>query len=168
MTIADLKRKLIIGTALEMVLFDGSTEIPPRLIGKRYIVKKNTLGFEMNHDKEATRGSFIDYPKATLCEYTGNELSIFYPAFRELNLKEKMILDLLPSKLAENKEQLLNDLLTDGTQFYYKDKRFLKDAGYDYLNGSTTVNGMYFKQSENRVVDENAKGTLNLKYKIYV
>ena len=67
-TLTDLKRDLVIGKALILTSRYGQTE--GKNIGEvRYIVKKNTVGFYLNPDKSATKGSFVDRPKASLLEY---------------------------------------------------------------------------------------------------
>ena len=80
-TLADLKRDLTIGTVIEMTSneFAPSSDRVKNLVGiKRYIVKKNTTGVQLSQDKNAIKGSHLDYPaKATLFEYDGETLKIF-------------------------------------------------------------------------------------------
>lgn len=61
-TLADLKRKLAIGTKLIMVTHDWYPT--GKLIGlKRKIIEKNTVGIYFEG------GSFLSYPKATEVEF---------------------------------------------------------------------------------------------------
>lgn len=112
-TLADLKRDLQLGTAVELVKFNSEIAIPERLQGIRYVVKVKSNGVEFNKDKTATKGSFMDYPKATLCEYDGNTLTLYHAGVRELTETEKRILDNRPSRRPENREQVEMEALAD-------------------------------------------------------
>lgn len=164
-TIAELKRDLTIGTSIEMVNFHGQ-DIPERLQGVRYVVKVKSNGIELNKDKTAIKGSFLDYPKATLCEYDGENLRIYDAGYRPLTAWEQSIMDNVPSNRPENKEQVVNELMTDGSGFYYKDKAYYKENSAEYLAGHETVRGLRFDFNTKQVTDDTIKGTLSLAYKI--
>ena len=164
-TIADLKRDLSIGTGMEMLkLYDR--EIPEKLQGVRYVVKVKSNGIELNKDKDATKGSFLDYPRASLCDYDGETLTVYDSGSRELTVEEKNILDNVPSHRPENREKVIEEAMTDGSGFYYKDKAYYKENGCEYLSGHETVRGLKYDFNTKKVQDENIKGSIALQYKI--
>ena len=164
-TIADLKRDLTIGASIEMVHFHAQ-EIPERLQGVRYVVKVKSNGIELNKDKTATKGSFLDYPKASLCEYDGENLRIYESGYRPLSDREQAIIDNVPSNRPENKEQVIHEAMTDGSGFYYKDKAYYKEHDAEYLAGHETVRGLKYDYNTKQIKDDTIKGELSLAYKI--
>ena len=165
-TLADLKRDLQIGTSIQMINFNNREEIPERLQGTRYVVKVKSNGIELNKDKEATKGSFLDYPKATLCDYTGDTLTIYDAGYRELTAHEQSIMDNVPSKRKENAEAVYNELMTDGSGFYWKDKAYYRDNEAEYLAGHEEVRGLRYDYNEKKIRDNSIKGEVSLVYKI--
>jgi hypothetical protein len=117
----------------------------------------------------------MDFPaKATLCEYTGDELTIFNAGYRELTQSEKDIMANAPSKRKENEQQVKNDIMTDASWCYRHDKQYFKENNAEYLEGHKTVRGLYLDFNEHNqnnplcLRDEKIKGTLELKYKIII
>jgi adenylosuccinate lyase len=169
-TLSDLKRDLVVGTQLVMVYnhnTDTSERIKSLLNVPRYIIKKNTTGVVLSPDKDATKGSHLEYPaKATLCEYTGDTLSIYEAGIRPLTAQEQAIRDNVPSRRKENAEAVHNEMLTDGSGFYWKDKQYYKDNDAEYLAGHETVRGLRYNYNDQNIIDETIKGTLSLKYNI--
>jgi hypothetical protein len=137
------------------------------LVGvERYVVKVKSNGVEFNPDKDATRGSFLDYPKATLCDFDGENFTIYNPALRELTAEEQNIMDTMPSKLPENAQQMENDMLTDGSTMFYRDNKHCQEAGMEYLRGHETIRGMRYSYNDKKVLDDNCRGTISMRYKI--
>ena len=165
-TLADLKRDLKVGTAMEMLNFHNEQDIPEKLQGIRYVVKVKSNGIELNKDKNAIKGSFLDYPKATLCEYDGENLRIYESGTRELTEWEKSIRDNVPSRRAENKDAVHNELMTDGSGFYWKDEAYYKENNAEYLAGHETVRGLRYDYNTQQIIDDTIKGELSLAYKI--
>lgn len=169
-TLSDLKRDLTIGTAIEMTFneYAPSSERVKTLVGvKRYVVKKSTTGVQLSPDKNAVKGSQLDYPaKATLCEYDGETLNIYNAGLRELTDNERSILENKPSVRLENREAVRDELMTDGSSFYWKDKAYLKEHDAEYLAGHETIRGMRYDFNTKMIIDEKIKGNLSLAYKI--
>lgn len=165
-TLADLKRDLQVGTAVEMVNFHNGQDIPEKLQGIRYVVKVKSNGVEFSKDKNAIKGSFLHYPKATLCEYDGENLRIYESGTRELTAWEKSIRDNVPSDRPENKEAVEWEARTDGSGFYWKDKAYYKENKAEYLAGYETVRGLRYNYNDKNIIDDNIKGELSLVYKI--
>lgn len=77
-TLADLKRALSLGAGIRMTSFYGNSDRKNKLVGVvRYVVKSNTTGVYLNEDKTATKGSFLDWPKASLLEFDGKAIKIY-------------------------------------------------------------------------------------------
>ena len=167
-TLADLKRDLQIGDKIVMTFNRLNIESKNKLLNvERYIVSKNTTGIKLNIDKDAKTGSFLDYPKkATLCEYDGETLKIYDAGIRDLTDKEKNILDNLPSKRPENQEAVYNEIMTDGSSFYWKDKAYLSDNDAEYLTGYETIRGLRYDFNTKKIIDESIRGDLSLSYKL--
>ena len=165
-TFADLKRDLKLGTGIEMVNFHNGQDIPERLQSIRYVVKVKSNGVELNKDKNATKGSLLEYTKATLTEYDGENLRIYDSGTRELTEWEKSIRDNVPSRRAENKDAVHNELMTDGNGFYWKDKAYYKENNAEYLAGHETVRGLRYDFNTKQIIDDTIKGELSLAYKI--
>ena len=164
-TLADLKRDLKLGTKITMTSHYGKTD--DKLIGvERYVVKVKTNGIEFSKNKEDARGSFLDYPKASLTEYDGETLSVYGSGHRDLTAPEKTLLDNLPSRRPENAKQCEIDMMSDGSQMFYADKRYLKEMDSEYLSGHETIRGLRYDWNEKKVQDDNLKGECILTYKI--
>lgn len=171
-TLADLKRDLTIGSSLTLVSRYGQTE--GKNIGvERFVVKKNTVGLYLNIDKTATKGSFLDWPKASLLEYTNGTITIYASGFRPLTEKEKQIIKDQP----QDKKQDEIDILTDGSTMFYRRKAYFLRSGKEYLFGCKTQAGKRLKHGSRKTVedgsfedwaidDDNFKGEIGLVYKV--
>ena len=165
-TFADLKRDLKLGTGIEMVNFHNGQDIPERLQSIRYVVKVKSNGVELNKDKNATKGSLLEYTKATLTEYDGENLRIYNAGTRPLTAHEQSIQNNVPSNRHENKEQVIHEALTDGNGFHWKDKAYYKENNAEYLAGHETVRGLRYNFNTKQIIDDTIKGELSLAYKI--
>lgn len=169
-TLADLKRDLNKGDKIIMTFnaMEGSSDRIKQFIGvKRYIISKNTTGIKISPDKNATKGIFLEFPKkASLCEYDGETLKIYDAGFRELTEEEKRVKNNVPSRREENKEAVYNELITDVSVFYWKDKQYYKENNMEYLSGHETIKGLRYHYNTGMIEDESIKGLLSLEYKI--
>lgn len=121
-TLADLKRDLVVGRAVKMTSFYGETDPAKHsFIGVvRYVVKKNSVGFYLNADRQAAKGSYFDYPKSSLLEYDGKTIKIYQSGIRPLTEEEKQIMKNEPR---DDKQQEI-DMMTDGSTMFYRGKRY--------------------------------------------
>ena len=164
-TLADLKRALTPGK--QITLIESSIPNHRNLNIPRYIVKANTVGVQLNPDKDATKGSHMDFPsKAALLTYEDDTFSLHLPAHRPLTAEEQRVMDTMPSHLPENAKQCEIDIMTDGSQMFWRDKKHCSDNHMEYLNGSETVRGLRYDCNEKDIIDESLKGPVELKYKI--
>lgn len=167
-TIADLKRDMVIGRSLKLVFFETPFNVNNKNLNKvRYVVKTQGNGVYLNEDKQADKGSFLDYPKASLCEYDGKTLTIYEPGVRDLTKEEQSIIDNEP----KDDEQEKFDMLTDGSTMFYRRKHYYQDKGSEYLfnGGSNRGKSKHVKRDGNgvlRVVDDAIKGKVSLRYEI--
>jgi len=157
-TLADLKRKIVKGASLIMTYNSFGKS---GLIGKkRYVVRLNTTGVYLNEDKEAVKGSFLEYPKASLLEFTDKGFNIYEAGYRPLTDTEQEILNNVP----RDKEQEERDIMTDTNVMWYKKQAYFKDKGYSYLNGHTEEKGLKYDYNTQMIRDNNLKGKLSLSY----
>lgn len=164
-TLADLKRDLQIGACLTLT---GGRDArnADKLNVPRYVVTKQGNGVGLSVDKTATKVSFLELPKASLVEYDGETVRVYESGRRDLTELERVVLDNEPSKRPENKQQLENDMLSDGSQMYWADKRYHKELGTEYLEGHEMVRGLRYDFNHKNIVDEKIKGELSLEYKL--
>ena len=164
-TLADLKRKLIIGTPITLIYArQGLASNNKRLNLLRYVIKTQTNGIYLAEDKNATKGSFLELPKASLMDFTEGILSIYTTGLRDLTEEEKQIIANQP----KDEEQSRIDMISDGSTMFYREKAYFKEknAEYLFLGNSKVIMGLSFDSNNNKVRDETLKGDLDLKYKI--
>lgn len=165
-TLADLKRDLNIGTALTLIESETMPE-HRNLNKKRYIIKKNSVGVTLAEDMNATKGSIMDYPKkATLLDYDGEFITLYQAGRRPLTDTEREIMANVPSKRPKNAEAVYNEVMTDGSRFYYEDKHYYQNMDAEYLTGHETIRGLRYDYNTQEIIDETIKGKIDLKYKI--
>lgn len=126
----DLKAKKI---SLELIERFGDTDFPERLQGVREIGKVNTVGCTLINS--SGEESSLDIPRASLVDYSDDELIIYVPGHRELNDKEKEILDAW--NVIASKDDYIRranyDALSDGSSTYWQKKHFFEDRNALYL-----------------------------------
>jgi hypothetical protein len=161
---ASMKRDLQIGDTLTLV---ESPKMPnnTRLNVKRYIVGKQTNGLYLSADKNASKGSFLDFPNAKLVEYDGEEIRVYDPGTRPLTDQENRVWKNRPSQRPENKQQLEFDILSDTNILFWKDKQYFRNAdmGYLHYEKSSRFN---FNSGKMTITDKQLKGELVLRYVI--
>jgi hypothetical protein len=156
-TLADLKRELTKGKALKLVY----TIWNKNNIGKiRYIVKTQTTGFYLNEDKNATKGTYLEFPKSSLLEITDKGFKIFLAGKRDLNEQENEVLSNMP----KDEEQSKIDIMTDTNVMYYREKTYLIQKGMLYLKGNHAEKGLRFDSNTKKIIDDSIKGELSLEY----
>jgi hypothetical protein len=160
---SQLKRDLQKGRQLIMT-YNSIKSRSENLNIPRFIIKTQTNGIYLSKDKDATKGSFLELPRAALMEYIDDIIRIYEPAIRELTKDEQFILDNCPSKRPENAERLKLEIMTDGSGLYWKDKAYYKENGGDWYYGENC--GLRFMMSENKMRDAGIKGILSLEYKL--
>lgn len=161
MSLSELKRKLQKGTAIKMT-FNSLSGHSAKLNKIRYVVKVSTTGVYLNENKDEIKGSFLEFPKSSLLEMNEKGFKIFITGKRDLTEEEQNILNNEPSRRKENEEKCKIDLLTDGSQMFYKDKYYHKE--HDSLWKYGKVKGLRYDYNENKMFDDNIKGDLSLEY----
>ena len=161
-TINDLKRKLQKGQGLKLV---GGFYINPdsKILNiVRYVVKTQTNGVYLNSDKESLKGSWLDFPKASLCEIDEKGFKIFEPKLRDLTEEEKDI----KAKEPTDKQQEYIDAISDGSQMFYAKQRYYKEKGFEYLFGCKSSQGKYLtnRNGKEQIRDDSLKGEVSLIY----
>ena len=161
-TLTDLKRKLQIGQGLILIGFKTPFEANnKRLNVVRYVVKIQTNGVHLNEDKTANKGSFLEFPKASLLDITEKGFKIFTAGLRDLTPEEKEI----KANEPKDEEQEKNDLMTDGSTMFYRRMRYYKEKDAEYLQGhSKVIRGLHFDYNTNKIRDYSIKGELSLEY----
>ena len=134
--LADLKRDLQVGTKLKLI-FSRFISRHKFLKTVRYVVKKNTQGICLNEDSTAKKGSYLDYPKASLLKYDGETITIYNSGKRHLTKKEKDIMLNVP----KDEEQDRIDIMSDGSTMFWRRTRYYKEAGKYYLLGVSKEKG---------------------------
>ena len=163
-TLSDLKRDLSKGAKVAMTYNSFGKGA---LLGvERYVIKQNTVGVVFNVDKNATKGSTLEYPKASLLTYDGDTFSVHEAGYRPLTAEEQRVYDNKPSYRPENQAVLEADLLGDGSQMYWADKRYLADNNMTYLDGHRENGGLYYDFNTKMIRDNSIKGEVTLTYKI--
>lgn len=166
-TLADLKRTLIIGKRFKMVYSSNGN----RLVGKlREVVRIQSNGIYLidptldnaQELREKGRGSWLDYPKATLLEITPKGFKIYNKGLRELTSLEKTIREGYEATRDRKQEEI--DMMTDGSTSYWRQKRYYLQHNAIYLMGNETQRGMRFDYNTGKVWDDNVKGELSLEY----
>ena len=165
-TFADLKRDLIVGKILVMTynaLSKDSESIKARLFVPRKIVKVQTNGIYLEVANTG-KGSFLEFPQASLVEYTGKLINFFKYGKRALSKEEKALLANEPSNRKENERLATNDVLTDGSQTYWMDKKYYRDndAGWRW----DWSKGLRLDINDMTMWDKKIKGKLDLQYTI--
>jgi hypothetical protein len=156
-TLADMKRDLVVGKKVKLVWRNGKELSEERTVFK---VQTNSICFE----REGGGKTWLDMPKATLLEYDGNTIKIYRPITRELTAEEQKIKDNEPRDI----EQERLDAISDGSQMFYRRKRYYKEAGYFYLFGTEKEQGKRLTHTERKpmIEDDTIKGELDLVYEV--
>lgn len=158
-TFSDLKRDLTIGTKLTMI----KSALPNnKLLNiEREICATQTNGISLKTENKSGK-SFLEYPPASLVDYDGEIITFYKPALRDLTPDEKAIIDNTPSHREENKQQALNDMMTDSSGTYWMDKRYFSENDAEWRwNWSK---GLKWDINDNKMFDKKIKGEIDLQY----
>lgn len=146
-------------------------DLPKVARGWRRIVNSNTKNIMF---QTGNRISYLEIPKASLVEYTDNDLKIYYAGYREPNESEKRILKEW-NEIASTegyKKELEDDLYTDGSTTFYREQWFFQRHNAEYLMGLHYQRGMKLdfcrraNGDKNFIYDEKIKGEICMEYKI--
>lgn len=153
-TLNNLKRDLKVGAIIERLYNKvGKIKNPIGIITK---IQSNGLYIDKN---------FLDYPMASLLEYDGEYITIYEVGSRQLTEKEKAIIKNAPSNRPENKQQAINEMLTDGSGLYWKDKAYYKENDALWYYGQSK--GLRYSHNDGgKMYDNKIKGDVSLKYRI--
>ena len=166
-TLAELKREAKSGT-LEgrMLIRGGSDNIPDRLKAWRRIVASNSVSIFFQMDDGNV--SELSLPKASLVEYDGSKLTVYYAGFRDLTVDEQRVMDGWKEKSStpEFQRQAEVDALTDGSSTYWAEVAYFSRAGYEYLRGTKEQRGMKYDFNRGQVRDARIKGAVCMQYEI--
>ena len=166
MTLAQLKRDAKSGTLKAEMVYRFGEDIPERLQGVRDIVGANSVAiFFRNADG---RKSELQIKRASLVEYSGDKLTTYRAGKRELNAKEKAVMDAWHevTETQRYKDQAYADAMTDGSSTYYQEKAFFESRGFGYLRGFDYEHGCKYDWNTGKVIDESIKGEVEIEYKI--
>ena len=158
--LSELKRKLIVGTPIKSIY----NRLGNKNVGiQRYVIKTQGNGVYLSENKESKKGSFLEFPKASLIEFTENGFKIFESGVRDLTKEEQECIDNEP----KDEEQENIDLMSDTNVMFYKRQLYYKNSKFPYLGSSTkAIRGKYFLVGERKIRDDNIKGELSIEYEI--
>lgn len=155
-TLADLKRKLTPGTKVIL-----KTRFGTKINQKREVIhqQSNCIIFKTSEGKK----SWLNYPKASLLEFTTNDFRIYGKGKRPLTPPEKAIKE--GYEKIRDKKQEERDLLSDGSTSYWQKLRYFQNHNAEYLISNKSQRGMKFDYNSGLVWDEKIKGNIDLEYK---
>lgn len=160
-TLADLKRDVQNkNLVFELVERYGSTgdDIPEKLRGKRKAIKTNTVGITLlnSHGEE----SELSFSTAKLMDYDGESLTVYEKGKRDLTAEEQSVLDTWTKiEMEYEKENPFGDS-------FWKRKEYFKNCSCPWMLGFNTVKGNRYLAWEHKVLDNQIRGEVILKYKI--
>lgn len=154
-TLADLKRDLKVGTKIKCLKHSLRAE---RVGEVSTIEKVQTNGIKQNN------GRFLDIPSASLVVYENNVFSMYNVGLRDLTEWEQEMYNRLHNVCSKEQQEI--DMLTDGSQCYYTEKRFAKDNDIEYLLGFDMIKGLKYDFNTGKMYDNKVKGTLLYSFEI--
>lgn len=167
-TLADLKRDAKTGMYEgRMIVRCGSTtDIPEKLRGWRRIQSSNSKAvFFLRDDGKLSE---LRVEKSSLVEYDGDYLTTYRAGYRDLNDKEKKVMDGWKSYSGtpDFKERAKVDVYTDGSSTYWSKVAYFKKSGMEYLMGLEKQGGLKYDLRTGKVQDDSIKGEVDMKYEI--
>lgn len=128
------------------------------------VVKVQTNGVYL---KRGDKESFLDYPFASLFEYTGTMLKVYDVGLRKLNPTEEMVMRqwYQISNTPQFRERARIDVMTDGNYTGRQEELFFKQSPCPYLY--TERNGLRYDHNTGKVYDPKVKGKCVLVYKVH-
>lgn len=115
---------------------------------------------------KSPKGSFLDFPKASLVEYDDFYLRIYIPGYRELTKEEKECIEgwVKITRTPDYLEHYFQDVYTDGSYCFNVEKEYYSRKNMLYLMGCEEQRGMKYDFTTKKVRDEKIKGDLALEY----
>lgn len=162
-TLADLKRALSVGAEVKMTYCTWEHRF---LNVPRFVVKTQSNGVQFSTNKDDKKGSFFDFPKASLLDFDGQVFTVYSTGKRPLTDNERDILENAPSQRAENREQVERDIMTDGSSMFWADERYFKENDAEYLRGHETIRGLRYDGNDKMILDESLRGDKMFTYEI--
>lgn len=162
LTLAQFKRDAASGhMGLELIERYGEKISKPVIVP---VVKVQTNGVYL---KRGDKESFLDYPFASLFEYTGSMLKVYESGLRKLNPTEEMVMRqwCQISNTPEFKRRAEIDVMTDGNYTGRQQEMFFKQSPCPYLY--TEKNGLRFDYNTKKIYDPKVKGKCVLVYKVH-
>ena len=162
LTLAQFKRDAASGhMGLELIERYGKKITKPVIVP---VVKVQTNGVYL---KRGDNESFLDYPFASLFEYTGTMVKVYDTGLRKLNPTEEMVMRQWHqiSNNPQFRERARIDALTDGNYTGRQEELFFKQSPCPYLY--TERNGLRYDHNTGKVYDPKVKGKCVLVYKVH-
>lgn len=154
-TLADLKRDAKSGTLEGKLAFHSMWQdgLPERLQGWRRLIDSNSVAiFFLTADG---RKSELRLEKASLVEYDGTSLTVYFAGHRDLNEAERKVMS------EWNKKEQADSSLT-----YWSKLSHFKAAGMEYLMGDDKYGGLKYDSYLKKVRDDSIKGEVGMRYEI--
>lgn len=164
-TFAEFKRSLNPGQKIILTYHhwqDTSDDIKSRIGIERYIIKVMSNQIVIGLTPEDKWGSHLEFPPASLMEITDTGFAVYLPGVRELSAEEKRIKDNEPRDARQ--EEI--DIMTDGSQMFWRRKRYYSENNAEYLQGFKFVQGKRFDHNTGKMEDKGIKGKKELEYTI--
>lgn len=162
LTLAQFKRDAASGhMGLELIERYGEKISKPIVVP---VVKVQTNGVYL---KRGSNESFLDYPFASLFEYTGSMLKVYDVGLRKLNPTEERVMNQWRqiSNTPQFRERARIDAMTDGNYTGRQEEMFFKQSPCPYLY--TEKNGLRYDYKTGKVYDPKVKGKCVLVYKVH-
>jgi hypothetical protein len=162
-TLADLKRALQVGKIITCIYG------PRGIKGKRREVVKVQTNAVILIDPDAPgvgelrkkgKGSYLEFPKASLVEVTDKGFKIYDPGSRDLTEDEKAVIRMEPKDSTQDEI----DMLVDGSVMFHRRKRYYEAMDFEYLfigDKNRRINS----HDRTKVIDSDVKGDLSLEYR---
>ncbi len=154
MSLADLKRKLQVGTRVIMVERGDDKLNDLKEVEK---VQGNSVKFK---GLNGAKAGWLEFPKASLLEFDQEGFKIYEVGERDLNEEEKAIIANEP----KDEEQDGVDMMSDGSTMFRRREHYYKSAGYLYLHRPEYNKKLSYNSQTKKVRDPMIKGKLSLAY----
>ena len=142
----------------------GSENFPENFKGERHVTNISSTRLELTNKKGAK--SYLEFPPASLIEYTDETLTIFNPGLREPNEFEKNLLKDWKKQIDE--KLIERDIATDGNTCFWRRKSFFQSHNAEYLMGHKFEKGLKYDFNSEKILDKKIKGSVLLKYKVTI
>ena len=166
-SLAEFKREAKSGELEgKMLIRYGSSDIPEKFKNWRRIVTSNSVSVFFQTDNGEI--SQLSLPQASLVEYDGDKLTVYYAGYRDLTAEEQRVMDGWKEKSStpEFQAQANVDALTDGSSTYWAKVTYFRKAGLEYLMGAKEQRGMVYDYNLRQVRDAKIKGPVCMQYAI--